>query len=541
LIGEAGSDNTIIDCEGAGRGFYFHSGEDTTTVVRGFTIVNGYADDRGGGIWCEWSSPKFENMVIQSCEALTYGGGGMFLRECAPVLEDVVFSANVATGYWSDFAWGGGMQCDTRGNPLLRRVTFSGNQARAGGAIFASHASIACWDCVFENNAATEYSSFPANGGGVYCKDQSYGFFMRCTFKDNTSLHRGGGVACHYLSEVMFEDCTFVGNSLGSNVGAAAVDCFPGSNYSGYDTATLNRCTVFENRTTTSIQAAVLLSEGTVTNTIISHTENGKAYRSVYAHTPEITHCCIYANEGGDSLMGYYHDNLFADPVYCGLAADSLSLDATSPCLPTGNSWNELIGAYGLGCAATGVAGVFAVPVSECSIQLTWDVPVPLDSSWLRIERAMALSGPYSVINADPLTGAQGDLEDTAVWPETTFYYRLISVAPDDSETVLAGPVSATTLGELVLRLYPAIPNPFSDVVNLPVDVPRGDGDVVLTIHNLRGQTVRTLRAGGLGRGRHVLTWDGRDSSGRLVASGVYMTRLVAAGRSSQGRVVLLR
>jgi hypothetical protein len=34
---------TVIDCNGLGRGFYFHSGEQTDSVLAGLTIKNGYA------------------------------------------------------------------------------------------------------------------------------------------------------------------------------------------------------------------------------------------------------------------------------------------------------------------------------------------------------------------------------------------------------------------------------------------------------------------------------------------------------------------
>ena len=43
LRSENGPETCIIDCEGAGRGFYFHSAESGETVVDGFTIRNGSA------------------------------------------------------------------------------------------------------------------------------------------------------------------------------------------------------------------------------------------------------------------------------------------------------------------------------------------------------------------------------------------------------------------------------------------------------------------------------------------------------------------
>jgi hypothetical protein len=41
LWAPAGPESTIIDCGFAARGFNFHSGEDTTAVVRGFAVTRG--------------------------------------------------------------------------------------------------------------------------------------------------------------------------------------------------------------------------------------------------------------------------------------------------------------------------------------------------------------------------------------------------------------------------------------------------------------------------------------------------------------------
>ena len=44
---EHGPAGCIIDCQGNGRGFYFHHGETEYSVVQGFTIINGQVFDGG--------------------------------------------------------------------------------------------------------------------------------------------------------------------------------------------------------------------------------------------------------------------------------------------------------------------------------------------------------------------------------------------------------------------------------------------------------------------------------------------------------------
>ncbi|MBM3242311.1 hypothetical protein FJZ31_39085 [Candidatus Poribacteria bacterium] len=77
VTSENGAENCIIDCEGDGRGFYFHSGETEASVVNGFTITNGSSAWDGGGIACNESSPTIQNNEIIENVAY-FDGGGIF-------------------------------------------------------------------------------------------------------------------------------------------------------------------------------------------------------------------------------------------------------------------------------------------------------------------------------------------------------------------------------------------------------------------------------------------------------------------------------
>jgi flagellar hook assembly protein FlgD len=64
---------------------------------------------------------------------------------------------------------------------------------------------------------------------------------------------------------------------------------------------------------------------------------------------------------------------------------------------------------------------------------------------------------------------------------------------------------------------------------------------VRLDIYDVSGRHVRNLKRGFAGEGEHVASWGGRDSHGRLVASGVYFVRVAAGGAAATAKVVLLR
>jgi len=118
---------TIIDCDGMGRGFYFHNNEDNNSVVEGFTIQNGSAD-YGGGIECYFANPKISKCVIRGNSAY-FDGGGIDCYYARPLIVDCVITDNTA-GYN-----GAGVECWDDG-PQIINCLIQGNSAGGyGGAI----------------------------------------------------------------------------------------------------------------------------------------------------------------------------------------------------------------------------------------------------------------------------------------------------------------------------------------------------------------------------------------------------------------------
>ena len=97
LRAPAGPEHTVIDCEDAGRGFYFGSSETAATAIIGLTIANGRADN-GGAIYCERSHPQFRNCIIRDSHAPNQGPGGIYVDLSSLQFHSCKIQNNSPTG-----------------------------------------------------------------------------------------------------------------------------------------------------------------------------------------------------------------------------------------------------------------------------------------------------------------------------------------------------------------------------------------------------------------------------------------------------------
>ncbi|MFC1539040.1 Ig-like domain-containing protein [Candidatus Latescibacterota bacterium] len=80
-------------------------------------------------------------------------------------------------------------------------------------------------------------------------------------------------------------------------------------------------------------------------------------------------------------------------------------------------------------------------------------------------------------------------------------------------------------------------PNPFNPITSIDYKIPE-TSHIRLTIYNMLGQHVRTLVSEVQPAGKYTIVWDGRDDSGQLVNSGVYIYQL-KAGQITRTRNLL--
>lgn len=90
------------------------------------------------------------------------------------------------------------------------------------------------------------------------------------------------------------------------------------------------------------------------------------------------------------------------------------------------------------------------------------------------------------------------------------------------------------------LTLEPAWPNPFNSTVQIPYNLPQ-PMHIRLAIYNLMGREVTTLVYGYQTAGAQSVVWQGFNSSGTPVGSGVYFIRLEAGSFVKINKATLIR
>ena len=76
-------------------------------------------------------------------------------------------------------------------------------------------------------------------------------------------------------------------------------------------------------------------------------------------------------------------------------------------------------------------------------------------------------------------------------------------------------------------------PNPFSDLTYVAFTLPQ-EAYVELSVYNLMGQKVALLEASHRNAGSHLVSWNGNDSWGSRVESGIYFYRMVIRDRNGE-------
>jgi hypothetical protein len=89
-------------------------------------------------------------------------------------------------------------------------------------------------------------------------------------------------------------------------------------------------------------------------------------------------------------------------------------------------------------------------------------------------------------------------------------------------------------------NLYQNYPNPFNPTTTITFSIPTVQS-VKISIYNILGQLVTVLLDDVMQGGKYQIRWDGRDSKGILVASGIYFVSLETKNRRAFNKMIINR
>ncbi len=274
-------DSTVIDGNEEDCVVSFNNEEDSTSVLRGFTIRNGI-QDFGGGIDCQ--------------------------TETSPTLVDLVVTENVAR------RGGGGIYFTRNATPIIKRVLISGNSCVIGGGGIGSwlpaHAYLE--DVIITDNTSDDL------GGGLYGESNGSYTLKNVLIYGNTADH-GGGV--HFYGSVgnVFNSVTVVGNNAEEG-SAGGISLGSGEEGTGGSTCDMVNSIVWGN-----------------TETQIFHYKNSESEFPL-----NISFCDIEGGEEGVRLSGgaelnWLDGNIDEDPLFVDPDEGDYRLMVDSPCIDAGD------------------------------------------------------------------------------------------------------------------------------------------------------------------------------------------------------------
>ena len=167
---------TIIDGNNKASVVTFNSKEDSSAVIKGFTIMHG-SNSWGGGITCFFSSPTITHNIIRQNVARELNifpgaalGGGICCYNSSAIIEYNQIIKNMSLPGAEDVGLGGGICCIGKGAPIIRYNLIIWNSAEGTNYLQGFGGGIANVDSaitkIYNNTIINNFAE--QGGGGIY-------------------------------------------------------------------------------------------------------------------------------------------------------------------------------------------------------------------------------------------------------------------------------------------------------------------------------------------------------------------------------------
>ena len=456
----------------------FLATQDTTYISQ--TIIDGNQDD---------SVVKFESgedstavlcgFTITNGSAAYQYGGGICISGGSPTINNNIITGNFS--HHDPAATGGGISCRDNSNPTISNNTISSNSSSSsGGGIHCVGSNPTISNNIISNNTAGDMGGGIGIGGGCSNPTISNNTIINNTVSGLFLGGHGGGIFCGPVNAIISNN-TISGNSADFGGGI----CCHGSN------ATISNNTISGN-TAELGGGGIFCGFGSSANLINCILWNDSPeeiyfYFGIDPNSITISYSDIQGGEAGIVTNGvgtvnWLEGNLHEDPLFVGTGEDPYSLLEDSPCIDAGDP-----DTLGLNLSPWDIIGNLRI----------WD----------------------------------GDGNGIATIDMGAYEYGAPPYVEIDDNVIVQTPE---------VFLHQNYPNPFNPKTTIYYQLPV-DGEVELKIYNIKGQKVKTLVNERLEAGKHSVVWNGRDSNGKRVGSGIYFNKLRAGNFQKVRKMVLMK
>ena len=514
IVGEDES-LTILDGENT-RGILFLL-NDSNLSLTNLTITNGdYSDMEDGGITCHNSNPIVENVTVTG--NIGIWGGGISCYDSNPILVNVAIISNSAYD-------GGGIYC-SNSSPILMNVTLEGNSASwSGGGICCENNSspnlinsilwndsteeIEFKDFHLPNTITIAYSVIEGGEAGIVTNNNGVVYWLEGNIDSDplfinpddgdfhlqeTSPCIGAGIDEIEINGIWYyaPDFDIEGNPR-PNPSGSMPDMGAYENPYGEPQVVLNGS--FE------IDGEPALDHWTISWNL------GESYEDA---APGGGNWCLKLEAG--NYQGYF-------PVYA---------YQVIPEIQNGEIWE----------AKVWVRQHYNIT----SASLYWRI-FKADGSQIDLSASETYSETWTQLSVtDTILFEAGDsvavILDSGVTggPSVNWsYFDLV-----EAEMIWGVGISQYEISQINQTKCTNYPNPFNPETKIVFILPE-EGNVKLEIYNIKGQKVKTLVNELLLAGEHSAIWDGRDSNGNRVSSGIYLYQLQTGSEEQVRKMLLLK
>ena len=314
LISEEGSEFTTIDGGNNGKVIYKNTRNEFGSIIKGFEITNGNADD-GGGIWIKGVGTDLDGLDINGNRANdSFGqGGGIYLESYGGLISNCRITRNRVGGVMT--ADGGGLYVNgLDGDLYIENSTISsniangGNSSNGGGAFIGGKDHlVSLTDVSFIDNSTSHlvWSRY----AGAYINADIVSIvsctFLRNSNNENAENSEGGGLTV-LGEQITIEQCDFLENEaeLGSSILLAGDS----------ETFNIDRCSYSLNKGEFLVYSIARTVTASITNCLMTRNEgfifqsNPSSFSPLFPTDFHFNHVTIVNNDDGLTLgIGHIH------------------------------------------------------------------------------------------------------------------------------------------------------------------------------------------------------------------------------------------